>query len=333
MLSVICPVFNEEKHIDSCINSILEQDYPKDDLEILFVDGQSTDNTRKIIASYCSMFLFIRLIDNPKCIVPTALNIGIKEARGEIIIRLDAHAKYPNNYFSLLTEKLNNLGADNVGGVCRTLPANDTPVCRAIAESMSSPFGMGNSHFRVGVYKEMMVDTVPFGCFKRDIFNKIGLFDEELTRNQDDEFNGRIIQNGGKIWLIPSVIIDYYARGSVGKTSKMFYQYGLFKPLVNKKLKKPATLRQFFPPLFVAGIITGGLLSVVNKPVRWIFLSVCLLYLTLSLLFALRRTKRFPDFLIIPAIFLIVHISYGVGYWVGIVKQLFNRKLEVDSNH
>lgn len=333
MLSVVCPVYNEEKHIDACIKSVLCQDYPKDDLEVIFVDGRSTDRTREIIDSYSSEYGFIRLLDNPKRIAPTALNIGIKEAKGDCILRLDAHAKYPNNYFTVLVSKLRELDAENVGGVCITLPAEDTPVCRAIAAAMSSPFGMGNSHFRVGADKEMLVDTVPFGCLKREIFDKIGFFDEELVRNQDDEFNGRITKNGGKIWLLPNVEIEYYARNTIGKTAKMFYQYGLFKPLVNRKLQKPTTLRQFFPPLFVAGLVFGGLLSIFSVPIRWIYLSVLIVYLLLSLLFAVRRTKRLPDFLIMPIVFFVIHVSYGAGYWVGIFKQLGNRKIQVESNH
>ncbi len=332
MLSVVCPVYNEEKHIEACIKSVLSQDYPKDDLEVIFVDGRSTDRTREIIDSYSSEYGFIRLLDNPKRVAPTALNIGIKEAKGDCILRLDAHAKYPNNYFTVLVSKLHELDAENVGGVCITLPAEDTAVCRAIAAAMSSPFGMGNSHFRVGADKEMLVDTVPFGCFKREIFDKIGFFDEELVRNQDDEFNGRITKNGGKIWLLPNVEIEYYARNTIGKTAKMFYQYGLFKPLVNRKLQKPTTLRQFFPPLFVAGLVFGGLLSIFSVPIRWIYLSVLIVYLLLSLLFDVRRTKRLPDFLIMPIVFFVIHASYGVGYWVGIFKQLGNRKIQVESN-
>lgn len=333
MLSVICPIYNEESRIEACILSILAQDYPKEDLEVLFVDGQSSDRTREIIAQYMQDYAFIRLLDNPKRIAPSALNIGIRASSGDIVMRLDAHAKYPDNYFSLLVNKLKQTGADNVGGVCRTLPAKDTAICRAIAHAMSSPFGMGNSHFRIGTNHEMWVDTVPFGCFRRELFDKIGLFDEELVRNQDDEFNGRIVKNGGKILLLPQVVIDYFARDTISKTAKMFYQYGLFKPLVNKKLQRPTTLRQFFPPLFFAGLIAGGLLSVFSQTLMWIYVSVIVLYILCCFVFGRNGERVWPDILWMPIIFATIHLSYGYGYWQGLWKLLVHGNISVQSNH
>ena len=333
MLSVICPIYNEENRIEDCILSVIAQDYPKEDLEVLFVDGRSDDRTREIIGEYSQRYPFIRLLDNPQRIVPTGLNFGIRAAKGDVILRLDAHAKYPTDYFSVLVNKLRNSNADNVGGVCNTLPAQDTPVCRAIAHAMSSPFGMGNSHFRIGTDHEMWVDTVPFGCFRREIFDKVGLFDEELVRNQDDEFNGRIILNGGRILLLPQVSVDYFARDSVRKTAKMFYQYGLFKPLVNKKLQKPTTLRQFFPPLFFAGIIIGGLLSLFFPVIRWLYFGVLILYVLAGLFFGLNIQSRWPDILWMPIIFATIHLSYGCGYWIGAFKLLFHKEITAQSNH
>jgi GT2 family glycosyltransferase len=192
---------------------------------------------------------------------------------------------------------------------------------------------MGNSHFRIGTDHEMWVDTVPFGCFRRDIFDKIGLFDEELVRNQDDEFNGRIIRHGGKILLLPQVVVDYFARDTISKTAKMFYQYGLFKPLVNKKLHKPTTLRQFFPPLFLAGVIIGGLLSFFSSVIMWIYLSVLILYILLGFFAGLRCTRRWPDVLLMPIVFAAIHFSYGLGYLDGIIKVLAHGKISVQSNH
>ena len=333
MLSVICPIYNEENRIEACILSILAQDYPKEDLEVLFVDGQSSDRTCEIIAKYMQDYAFIKLLDNPKRIAPSALNIGIRASSGDIIMRLDAHAKYPDDYFSLLVNKLKQTGADNVGGVCRTLPAKDTSICRAIAHAMSSPFGMGNSHFRIGANHEMWVDTVPFGCFRRELFDKIGFFDEELVRNQDDEFNGRIIKNGGKILLLPQVVIDYFARDTISKTAKMFYQYGLFKPLVNKKLQKPTTLRQFFPPLFFAGLIAGGLLSVFSQTLMWIYISVVILYVLCCFVFGRNGERVWPDILWMPITFATIHLSYGCGYWQGLWKLLVHGNISVQSNH
>ncbi|MBR0305075.1 MAG: glycosyltransferase family 2 protein [Bacteroidales bacterium] len=332
-LSVICPIYNEEKHIASCLESILQQDFPKEEMEVLLVDGMSTDRTREIVQQYTEQYPFIFLLDNPKRIVPTGLNIGIRVAQGDVIIRLDAHAIYPDNYFSVLVDKLFALNADNVGGLCRTLPAKETPVCEAIAAALSSPFGMGDSHFRIGTNKEMQVDTVPFGCFRREVFDKIGYFDEELIRNQDDEFNGRIIKYGGHIYLIPSIVINYYGRDSIGKVAKMFYQYGLFKPLVNKKLGNPATVRQFFPPLFVVGLIGGLLLGFVHPIFCILYMVVLALYLFLAIYFSVKQFKNIKKVLLLIATFVTIHVSYGWGYLCGCVKLLLKRNLTAESNH
>ena len=332
-LSVICPIYNEEKHIAACLDSILRQDFPKEELEVLMVDGMSSDRTREIVQQYTEQYPFIFLLDNPKRIVPTGLNIGIQVAQGEVIIRLDAHAIYPDNYFSVLVEKLFALNADNVGGLCRTLPAKDTPVCEAIAAALSSPFGMGDSHFRIGTNKEMQVDTVPFGCFRREVFDKIGYFDEELVRNQDDEFNGRIIKFGGHIYLIPSIVIDYYGRDSIGKVSKMFYQYGLFKPLVNKKLGNPATVRQFFPFFFVLGLIIGFPLCFVNLFFRILYIAVLALYIFLAAYFSIRQIKGLKRILLLMVTFFVIHVSYGWGYLRGVIKILLKKSFTAESNH
>ena len=332
-LSVICPIYNEEKHIAACLDSILRQDFPKEDLEVLLVDGMSTDRTREIVQQYTAQYPFIFLLDNPKRIVPTGLNIGIRVAQGEVIIRLDAHAIYPDNYFSVLVDKLYALNADNVGGLCRTLPAKDTPVCEAIAAALSSPFGMGDSHFRIGTNKEMQVDTVPFGCFRREVFDKIGYFDEDLVRNQDDEFNGRIIKYGGHIYIIPSVVIDYYGRDSIGKVSKMFYQYGLFKPLVNKKLGNPASVRQFFPFFFVLGLIIGFMLSLVYKLFFFLYIAVLTFYLFLAAYFSIRQVKGLKRIVLLMVTFLVIHVSYGWGYLRGLIKLFLKKSFTAESNH
>lgn len=332
MISIICPIYNEEKYISSCIESILGQDYPKDDLEVLFVDGMSTDKTRSIIRKYIQDYPFIQLLDNPGRVVPPAMNIGIRRALGEIIIRLDAHAIYPPNYFSVLVKQLDALKADNVGGVCQTLPVKKTTICKAIATALSSSFGMGNSYFRVGAREVMQVDTVPFGCFRKELFDKIGYFDEELVRNQDDEFNGRIIKYGGKIFLLPSLVIKYYARDTITKVRKMFYQYGLFKPLVNKKLGSPATTRQFFPLLFVLGLILGLGLSFIHPVIAYSYISVLLFYILLAFLFGFKDSKNLKQTLILPWIFFMIHVSYGWGYLTGLYKITFHKSFTAKVN-
>lgn len=334
-VSIICPVYNEEKFIDRCIKSILEQDYPQDSLEVLFVDGRSTDRTRDIINSYLKDYPFMRLLDNPQQVVPYALNKGIGESKGEVVMRIDGHCTYPTNYVSELVRYLYELDADNVGGVWNTQPANDKAICQAIALASSHPFGVGGSMHKIGTSKIMKTDTVPFGCYKREVFEKIGLFDTELVRNQDDEFNGRLIKQGGKIYLIPQVIINYTARDTLGKMQKMYYQYGLYKPLVNKKLGAPATIRQFFPLLFLLGIIAGILLSLVSSIFFYAFIAVLTLYFLIGIVvggMGAIRTGKAIMALLMPYVFLNIHLSYGWGYLKGLINIARNKTFNVKSN-
>lgn len=335
-LSVICPIYNEEKYIGQFLDSILQQDFPKNYLEILLVDGMSKDKTRDIIAEYSKQYPCLKLVDNPQQTVPYAMNNGIISAQGDIIIRLDAHAEYPSNYFSVLIKNLNELeGAENVGGVCITLPCNDTPVAVAIAECLSNKFGMGNSYFRVGAKEVMSVDTVPFGCFRKSLFDKIGLYDADMVRNQDDELNGRIIKSGGKIYLLPDVEIKYFARDKISKVRKMFYQYGLYKPLGNKKLGSPATIRQFFPLLFVFGLIVGLILSIIFPVLLPFYCSIIILHLLIGAFEGLKsakKTKSWQCIFIMPYIFMNMHISYGVGYIHGLWKLMTHKNFNVKAN-
>ena len=337
MISIVCPIYNEEKYIGSFLESILQQDYSKEDLEILLVDGMSKDKTRNIIAEYAKKYSCLRLVDNPQQTVPYAMNNGIKSAKGDIIIRLDAHAEYPSNYFSVLAKKLDELkGADNVGGVCITLPCNNTAVAVSIAECLSNKFGMGNSYFRVGAKEMMSVDTVPFGCFRKTLFDKIGFYDTDMIRNQDDELNGRIIKNGGKIYLLPDVEIKYFARDKISKVRKMFYQYGLYKPLGNKKLGAPATIRQFFPLLFVLFLVIGLTVSLLFPILLPIYVGVIVLHLAIGAYEGLKsaqKTNRGGCCFIMPYVFLNMHICYGLGYLKGMYNLALHKSFEVKSNH
>ncbi len=334
-ISIICPVYNEEKYITACIDSVLDCDYPKEFLEFLIVDGMSSDGTREIIKQYQQKKSFIQLIDNPLQNVPAALNIGIKRATGEYIFRIDAHAHYPHHYFSILLENMIALQADNVGAICKTLPPDKSAKSLAIATALSAPFGMGNSYFRIGSDTTRQVDTVPFGCFHKSIFEKIGYFDEELIRNQDDEFNGRIIKNGGKIFLIPNVVVDYFGRNRLDKTAKMFYQYGLFKPLVNKKLGSPTTIRQLVPPTFVATLILLLLIFIFHPKFYFLFVLFISFYVLFNLIISFYEGIKKKNWKMIPLLFItfiIIHFSYGIGYWIGIFKILTKQKFKAKAN-
>jgi glycosyltransferase involved in cell wall biosynthesis len=246
-VSVIVPVYNEEQFIGKFLDQLQSQDFPGE-WETILADGHSTDKSREIILERSKSDPRIVLIDNPNKFVPHALNAALKVAKGAIIVRMDAHSSYPQHYIRRLTEELERLQADNVGGVWNTLPGDETIEAQSIALATAHPLGIGNAHYRLGASGIHPVDTVPYGCFPRELFQRIGTFDTDLLRNQDDEFNGRILRNGGKIYLVSDVVIDYHARKSFEKMRAMFYQYGLFKPLVNIKLGAPATWRQFAPP-------------------------------------------------------------------------------------
>lgn len=334
-VSIICPVFNEEKFIEDCIISIIEQDYPQDMMEVLFIDGHSTDNTTNIIKRYIKQHSFLKLLDNPERIVPYALNKGLSEAKGEVIMRLDAHCTYPTNYVSELVKYLYQLNADNVGGVWNTQAANDTPICQAIAFASSHPFGVGGSMHKIGTSKIIETDTVPFGCYKREVFDKTGVFDTDLVRNQDDEFNGRLHNLGGKIYLIPQVIINYTARETLCKMRKMYYQYGLYKPLVNQKLGSPATVRQFFPLLFLLGLIFGGIGSFLAPFFLNIYTTILMLYLFIGIVVGSMgaiRTHQPLLALLMPYVFFNIHMSYGIGYFVGIINVIRNKTAHVKTS-
>lgn len=322
-ISVIIPCFNEEKYLASLIEDLLRQDYPKEKVEIIFADGRSSDHSREIISSYQKEYAFIRLIDNPHRFVPHALNVAIRESKGEIIIRMDAHSQYPHNYWSTLVKKLDEYQADNVGGAWNTQPGANTLVARAIVFATSHPLGIGNASYRLGAKEEREVDTVPYGCFHRSLFERIGFFDEDLLRNQDDEFNGRIKKNGGKIVLIPSLEIKYFARENYKKLWRMFYQYGFFKPLVNKKLGSPATLRQFAPPALILALILPAILSWIPF-FSTLWIAIATVYVSIAVIvgihLALLHGIALYPYLLLS--FPVIHFAYGLGYIFGIFKFL-----------
>lgn len=335
LVTIICPSYNEENYIQNCIDSILNQDYPADLLQFLIVDGLSTDKTKSIVQENSLKHKNIQYIENKHKFVPQALNLGIENAKGDVIIRIDAHCVYPSNYVSLLVEKLYELNADNVGGVWVTLPSSNSTISLAIAIGSSHIFGVGASKHKIGASTIIETDTVPFGCYRREVFDKIGLFDTDLIRNQDDEFNARLIKNGGKIFLIPQLKINYFARKNLNKMNTMYFQYGLFKPLVNKKLKGAATIRQFFPLLFTVGLIFGLLLSFVSNIFLFIYLFSLFSYFILAVYFSVseaRKNNRLSLTFILPIVFFNIHLSYGIGYLIGIIKVLAKSSFQVKSS-
>jgi len=335
-VSIIIPCRQEVHWIRSCLESILANDYPHDRMEVLVVDGMSDDGTRAVIEEFAAANPIVRMLDNPKRITPAALNAGVAAARGEIIIRIDAHTEYPTNYISSLVAWLERSEADNVGGLLITLPANETATAKAIALGCTHPFGVGNAFFRTGVTEPREVDTVPFGCYRRDVFDRIGLFDEELVRNQDIEFNLRLCRAGGRILLVPDVVSRYRIRSSLRKLFQTHYQNGYFNVLVARKTRGRITFRHLVPPLFVLALLTTLALSFWFRPMKLLFLLILIAYLIPLLAFsaiaAFRHGVRIG--IMLALVFLTLHFSTGLGTLKGVLDFfLFRKRVTTAHTH
>ncbi|BAF70359.1 glycosyltransferase family 2 protein [Nitratiruptor sp. SB155-2] len=321
-ISVIIPIYNEEKYIAKCLDSIIEQEYPKDKMEVLLIDGGSSDKTIDIIKEYQKKYQFFKLLHNPKKVVSIAMNIGIKNAKGEYVIRLDAHSFYPRDYFSKLIHWHKKLNADNVGGVVITEVKNKTKTSNAIKNVLSDRLGVGSA-FRSGVKKIQEVDTVPFGCYKKEIFNKIGLYDERLIRNQDIEFNKRLKKSGGKIYLVPDITCTYYARENFKDLAKNSFENGKWNILTAyyTKTLSSLSLRHFIPLLFVLTLLISLILSFFSSWMLYLFLFLLTLYLIIIILRSL-QIKKDTSLLHQILAFLVLHFSYGVGSLAGLYDVL-----------
>lgn len=322
-VSVVMPVYNESRYIDKCIKSLLQQDFPQDDMEWIFVDGNSSDDTVKRIETYADQYPeFIKVRNNPHKIVPYAMNIGIKESKGKYIVRLDAHADYADDYISKCVKYLDSIDADNVGGVAETKANGFVGNC--IAKMLSSRFGVGNSEFRTNG-KSGYVDSVPFGAFRREVFTKYGGYDERLVRNQDNEMNYRIRKNGGKIYLADDIHLSYYCRDSIKGISDMAKKNGMWNVITMKLCPGAMGIRHFIPLAFVLSIIGLGLLGFASKYFWWLLGIELSFYLALDVVFSAKQASSLKEFFVILLLFPTFHSSYGVGSLKGIIK-LFSKE-------
>ncbi len=330
LISIIIPCRNEEKFIGRCLDSIVEQDYPKENLEVLVVDGMSEDRTRRVITQYSQKYPFIKLIINERKITPSALNIGIRSAKGEIIVRMDAHAVYENRYISKCVKYLSEYNVDNVGGMMITLPQQDTFVGKVIVSVLTSRLGVGNSDFRIGVKQPKETDTVFCGCYKKEIFERIGYFDENLLSSQDIEFNIRLKRSGGKIMLFPDIISYYYTRSDLLSFFRNNFRNGFWAIYPMKFVKHiPVRTRHFIPLIFVSGLFGNLILSFFSPIFIYIFLIIVAPYLLINFYFSSKiaiQKKDFRYFFVMPLVFVTLHISYGLGSVWGVIKLLLPRK-------
>ena len=323
-VSIIIPVYNEEKYIDICINSILNMDYDKENLEIIFVDGGSEDRTLDIIKDYMVKFDNIKFIVNERKIVPISMNRGIDAAKGNLIMRLDAHSEYPKDYISKLVYWKRKLKADNVGAVCETKIRNENKKSVAISKVLSNKFGVGNGLFRTGVSEVTEVDTVPFGLYDKEILIKLNGYNEKLIRNQDIELNSRLRKSGGKIFLVPDVKFTYYSRENYKKLCENNFQNGLWNivMMAYSKNKNSLSIRHFIPLVFILSLLIPIFLSFLN----WRFILIAILsislYFILIGLVSINLKDKNTDIKHIIWAFICLHFSYGLGSLVGIMKFL-----------
>lgn len=325
-VSIIMPCRNEERYIEKCLESIIANDYSKDDLELLVIDGMSEDNTRQIVRSYADRFPFIRLLENPKKVQTFATNIGLSEAKGRAIIRMDAHAEYPGNYVSRCMHWLETTGADCVGGACITKPGGNTTLAEAISFALSHPFGVGNSYFRIGVKEPKEVDTVPFGCYRKEVFERIGPFNENLNRTDDIEFNLRLKRAGGKILLVPDISSYYFARSDLTGLAKQNYGNGFWVLYSLAFVKMPFSVRHLVPLVFFLSLIGSFALSFAYRPILYLFVAISGLYLAVNAFVVVklsikRGVKYFPFFIVT---FVVLHLSYGLGSLLGTIAYIKN---------
>lgn len=319
-VTIVIPCFNENEYIIRCLDSIEKQSYPKELITTFVCDGSSTDGTQELVRDYVAKNNRFQLLINTHKTTPHALNLGIKNSKSDVIIILGAHSELDVDFVKKSMETF--LVDENimcVGGVLENDYANDTS--RTIGYAMSSPFGVGNAHFRTGARKGY-VDTVAFGAYRKEIFEKVGLFDEELIRNQDDEFNYRVTSNGYKIYLNPEIKCKYFVRAFYGKLFRQYYQYGYWKVYVNRLHKTVTTGRQLIPALFVLYLLVLPFSFIIGGPVA-IYSSLFLfLYLVFAITFASIKHSNPLVMVKITFTFLILHLGYGTGYLKGVLDFL-----------
>lgn len=334
MITILIPCYNEERYIEKCLRSVLDFELTeKIKIEVLVLDGGSTDATRDIVATLGAQDFRIRLIDNPGRIQSIGLNIGIRESSGEWIMRLDAHTRYPPDYLMLCYQTAIETGADNVGGVCITHPGGEHYAAQFVQALTTHKFGVGNSGFRTGA-KAGPRDTVPFGFFRRNVFDRIGFFDERLVRTQDYEFNRRLAAAGGKIYLNPDIQSSYFNLPD-------------FRSFLKKQLQKQGPYNAymwylapyaFVPRHAITGCFSlffwaGLLMSPVSSSISSIYISILTLYFTLGFLASIQQALRYKlwrHLFFLPFGFFLFHISHGTGVLVGLFK-LFTHSAPVQK--
>jgi glycosyltransferase involved in cell wall biosynthesis len=317
-VSVIVPIRNEERYIADCLRSLLQQTYPAASYEIIVLDGRSSDKSREIVDGLSRESPHLFCIDNPAGTAPAAMNIGIRHAQGDVIIRADGHNFYPTDYIENCVKCLEWSGADNVGGPWLTVPADNTLGARLVAAMLSNPFGVGDSRFRISS-KEGFVETVPFGAFRRGVFDRVGMYNEKLVRNQDNELNARIRRAGGKIYQTSALQTTYHPVAGFLQLLKQIYRNSQWHVFSVRENAKSMGLRHFAPALFVVifAVLIGA--SPVSPAAAILLASLLVGYLLTGWYFAFSKSKSYGLGLrlLFPFGCVCFHVSYGLGTLAG----------------
>jgi glycosyltransferase involved in cell wall biosynthesis len=323
-ISIIIPCFNERETIHLLLDALYTQTYPQTDMEVVIADAGSTDGTQDIIHHWTMNHpeLKIKLVDNHASTIPSGLNTAIRASSGEIIVRLDAHSKPHREYVQRVVIALEEDRGDNVGGVWDIQPGSDHWIARSIAAAAGHPIGVGGALYRY-TGKAAYVDTVPFGAFKRDLLDHVGMFDETLLTNEDYEFNVRIRKNGGKIWLDPKIRSVYYARNNLKELSRQYWRYGYWKLQMLRRYPETLRLRQALPPLFIVCLILLLLLSPFFNLAFFTLRGIVAVYITVLFLTGVQlslKNEDLPMLLGVPLSIACMHFSWGSGFLWGVIR-------------
>lgn len=334
LVSVIIPCYNEQATIRLLLEAIDQQTFPRSDIEVIIADGMSTDQTRAVVADFQREHpeLAVRLVDNPRRVIPAALNCALNAAGGSYVVRLDAHSVPARDYIERCVTALASGLGENVGGVWEIRARGSGLMERAIAVAAAHPFGVGDALYRF-TNQAAYVDTVPFGAFRRDVFDTYGGFDEDLLTNEDYEFNARLRQQGGRIWLDPQIRSTYFARSSLQALARQYWRYGFWKWRMLRRY--PATLRwrQGLPPLFVLSLAGWLVLALFWRPALWLLLAQLAVYFAVLVLGAVPAARKNRDAglaLAVPLAIACMHISWGAGFLWSMIKsggQLRNKRM------
>jgi glycosyltransferase involved in cell wall biosynthesis len=318
LVSVIMPVRNEGAFIARSLEAVMSQQYPGHRLEVIVADGMSTDGSRDVLARWQAGETRLRVVDNTGRTAPCGLNAALRVARGDVIVRVDGHCVIASDYVSRCVGHLQREEIDAVGGPLDTV--GETRLARIIAWAMSSVFGVGNSAFRTTENQTRLVDTVAFPAYRRATLHQLGPFDEELVRNQDDEYNYRLRKAGGRVLLAADVRARYYSRSSFRSVWRQFLHYGYWKVRVLQKHPYQMCARQFVPPVFVAALAGSLVAAPCGAAAQWMLARVATAYAAANLSASVRTARR-DDLPAVPALaltFAIMHVAYGAGFLAGL---------------